>query len=233
MLQLDDEVIVPIGCSCINRFQLEYFFGPERCRGSLFQWTIATPRATCQVLEHAAAGTLTTAFAEPRQFELDAGHLRHRGLDGLYFWHEDGPAILDLADGSRFAAFQAKLRHLLDNTFGAGKPAWLLWSNVQPNLRRETRRTRLEWADFRLTRATRAALRAAAAPVFRDPRFVFVGRREDVDPDLWDAPDVVLLEVPRSDKFRGARNLYAQVFNRILEAGAKRAPRVGGMRRYG
>ncbi|PTW59142.1 hypothetical protein C8N35_108179 [Breoghania corrubedonensis] len=218
MIHLDDTTIIPIGCSCINQFQIDFFFGKERSRGSLFQWSITTPRATVEVLEQARAGTLAPLFAARERFEMEGAHLHNRCFDGFYHWHEDGEAILG-HDAERFARFAEKSLHLMSNTFAATGPVWLLWSNIQPNLRQEIEdNTRLAWADFRLTRARRDAIRTAAHNVFADPRFVFVGRKEDVDAELWGDEEVVLMDLPRSDKFRGAKGLYAEVFARIEAA---------------
>ena len=218
MILLDDKAIIPIGCSCINQFQIEFHFGKERCRGSLFQWTIATPRSTVEVLEHAKAGTLGALSGDRSQFELDGTHLRNRNFDGFYHWHEDAGGLLGPQDAP-FSRFAEKMAHLSEGTFTVDGPVWLLWSNIQPNLRQEVEdNTRLGWDDFRLTRARRDAIRTAARTVFDDPHFVFVGRSQDVDEELWHDEDVMLMELPRSDKFRGAKGLYADVFARIEAA---------------
>ena len=218
MIHLHDKTIIPIGCSCINQFQIDFFFGKERCIGSLFQWIIATPRTTVEVLESARAGTLEGLLADRDQLEMDGAHMRNRNFHGLYLWHEDAGAILG-REAEPYARFADKTLHLSQNMFAAEGPVWLLWSNIQPNLRQEVEdNTRLDWDAFRLTRVLRDAIRAAARDMFDDPHFVFVARREDVDAELWDDGDVVLMELPRSDKFRGAKDLYADVFREIEAA---------------
>lgn len=218
MIQLQDKTIIPIGCSCINQFQTEFHFGKERCRGSLFQWTITTPRATVEALEYARAGTLNQLFADKSQYELDNGHLRNRNFDGLYHWHDDGPAILR-GESAHFENFAGKVAKIIGNTLAPSRGVWLLWSNIQPNLKGEIGNTQLDWDDFILTRDRQDAIKRAARAVFDEPNFVFIGRREDVEAGLWDEEDVVLMDLPRSDKFRGAKDLYQDIFRGITEEG--------------
>lgn len=215
MIHLGDRTIIPIGCSCINQFQTGFFFGEERCRGSLFQWTITTPRTTVEVLDYARAGTLAALFADKAQFEMDGAHMRNRNFDGFYHWHENAGMVLGTQEDA-FTRFKDKVAHLAANMQEVEGTVWLLWSNIQPNLRQEVEdNTRLTWKDFRLTRQRRDAIREAARALYGDPRFVFVARKEDIDEDLWDEEEVRLMEVPRSDKFRGAKDLYANIFREM------------------
>lgn len=220
MLRLADRAVLPIGCSCINQFQIDGHFGKGAARGSLFQWIIATPRATAQVFNRLRAGTLASAFEDRADFRLDGNRLAHRRFDGLYHWHEAGRDVLDIRRPEHFHRFRSKVRHLIANTRAADVPVWLLWSNIQPNLRGAVEEVEgLDWNDFRLTRQAHAEIRWAAGEVFADPRFVFVGRREDIDRDLWDRPDVTLMDLPRSEKFRGPPGLFADILADVVQGG--------------
>ncbi len=155
MIRLDDKAIIPIGCSCINQFQIEFYFGKERCSGLPFQWTIATPRTSVEILEAASRGALADLFFDRSDFEMDGDHMRNRHFEGFYHWHEDAAAVLD-REAEDFERFTRKMAYLGENMCAVDGPVWLLWSNLQPNLRQEIEdNTRLDWSDFRLTQMRR------------------------------------------------------------------------------
>lgn len=203
---------VPIGCSCINQFQLQYAFASATMKTGLFDWTICAPSTTLAILDLEAAGDLRALLSNADAYGLDRGigHVVHRDLPGLYFWHEDRTAV-GSEDGRRRLA--EKVVHLTDNIFASTAPTHFVWSNLQPNLKAAVEGgTTLPWHAFTLTEEVRGALRQRLDRRFPHATVSFVTRAEDCAETLPQHGDVHVFDVPRSPDYEGAPGLYAPVF---------------------
>lgn len=207
--------IVPVGCSCINRFQLQHAF-PSRKHGTgLFDWNICAPATTIAVLDMEASGALRQRLADPDRYGLDRGigHLVHADLPGLYFWHEDRTAAASIAGRQSLAS---KISHLAATFFDSNVPTHFIWSNVQPNLKGAIERgTGLPWSAFILTADVCNTLQEKLAKRFPDATVSFITRREDCDDVIADHPDVHVMELPRGQDYEGAPQLFMPVFSAI------------------
>lgn len=223
MIVLEHSVVIPIGCSCINRFQIEYHFRGRRrgglIQGSLFDWNITSPTSTIEFLERASAGGLRELMTQRRGYGVENGRLRHEAFEAMYFWHDKADEVL--AGDQRFEGFAAKVGHLVENMlrdFG-GRRVELLWSNLQPNLQTAVAKVPVPWDLFTLTEARHERLRDAAARLYGDgARLSFVGRAEDVAPVLHGRSDVHLFDLPRSADYQGPEGLYGALFDELVGA---------------
>lgn len=219
-LRHEGGVIVPIGCSCIGSFELALTrrFPDARHEALLFDWTIATPDATCDVLEF--GGPVIT---QPGDFELHGHRIRAKRFPGLYFWHilnegtgvtlfDDMQPVLD-----NFQGLKEKYAHLTRKLFALEGPVTCIWSNIQPNLKEAVEEAGLNWADFRLTGERYHRIRQSVRRLSPDGDVAcyFVCRAEDIAPDLADRPDVFVLDCPRGPLGQGAPGIFDPVLARI------------------
>ena len=182
MITIEGRHIIPIGCSCISQFQLEKAFPGATKRGGFFDWNIATPAASADIMAAYANGTLMARLADHSAYAMltRQRYMINNHFPGLYFWHEAARDILNPATPERFAAFQAKLAHQLETTFRPGQGAvHLIWSNIQPNLKIVTARVTDDWAGFGLTAHAINRLEQAAAALFANPSLWFVINRDN------------------------------------------------------
>jgi hypothetical protein len=218
MLKSQRKIIIPIGCSCINQFQIDFYFGNSNLIGSLFDWNVTTPGTTVQVMRCIQAGAAHSLFEDRSHYELESGYLKHAFFEGLYFWHENGRDIMDTKDSENFALFAGKVCHLIDNMTSFRDNVHLIWSNIQPNLRSAVGDVGLRWDAFRLTRQRYADIKLEAGSVFNAPCFTFISREEDVEGDVAAQDDVIVMDVPRGTDFKGGKDLYREVFDSIMGA---------------
>ena len=149
--------ILSIGCSCINRFQFEFFVRRHPHAAScfprgLFDWNIASLDATLTALELVNARRLSDTLSDLSLFRPEYGSLIfNAALPGFSFFHEKEPDAL-LADPDRAAAFFGKLSHLADPFVAPDLSlrTHIVWSNIQPNLP-DTVENVIPWASFQLT----------------------------------------------------------------------------------
>ena len=217
-----DVQVLSIGCSCINRFQFNFFIdrNPDLAsvfpRG-LFDWNIASLEATLTVLRHAVTGTLTRTLEDDDQFHVawDA-FILHRDLPGFSCFHEDTPHDL-LADPYRRSAFVGKLRHLARPFEAAqGVRTHLVWSNLQPNLP-DTVENVIPWDDFILSAQRYSEVKALASRLFgEDTGFSFLSTPQDMEASLNTQPDVHMIDLPRGDAYEGDPFLYNDILTGVI-----------------
>lgn len=218
-----DRRVLSIGCSCINRFQFDFFI--HRHPGSaalfprgLFDWNIASLDATLRVLRLATDGSLTQVLDDSTSFHLawDALIL-NRDLPGFSFFHEEKPKEL-LADPERRAAFLGKLRHL-SRPFVSPAPnvqTHVFWSNLQPNLP-DTVENVIPWDGFVLSQARYDEAKALGRRIFGDATtFSFLSTPQDMDIALADQPDVHVFDLPRGPEYKGDPRLYDALLSGLL-----------------
>lgn len=217
MIELARARIIPIGCSCISQFQIGKYYRDAPAPSGFFDWNIATPAASAAVMAAHLDGRLLPLLADRDAYCMLARprYLHNRHFPGLYFWHEPSREILDPANPARFDAFQAKLAHLIGQTFALTPAPHLIWSNIQPNLRIVTARVSDDWGAFRLEPAGYARLKELGAAIFPGARFHFAVNRQDCAADLLALPDIHDLSLPRSARYVGPKGHYAPIFDAI------------------
>ena len=215
--------VLTIGSSCINRFQFEFF--QERHPGtdrhfvkSLFDWNITSLVGTESVLRHAASGDLRAALQDASQYHVAWDVLLfHRQLPGVCFFHEQEIAKT-FDDHAQKETLISKLTHqaapFLEPSF-AGR-THLIWSNIQPNLP-DTVENVTPWQDFQLTEARYETVTSLGRSLFgAETTFSFLSHPDDIDPALTAHPDVHVIDLPRSDVFKGPDDLYEGLLSGIV-----------------
>jgi len=82
---VDKVIYLPIGCSCINQFQLNFRFGVAGYDSQLFDWSITTPDSTIDILR------------EKKLFINDLNEIEFLSINipysermpGYFIWHLD------------------------------------------------------------------------------------------------------------------------------------------------
>lgn len=216
--------VVSIGCSCINRFQFDFFVTrhPETAdsfpRG-LFDWNIASLEATLNILSLVAHGRLPAILEDENGFNVAFDALIvHDALPGFSFFHEETPQQL-LGNPSRSAAFRGKIRHLAQ-PFLSPSPeqhTHLVWSNLQPNLP-DTVENVIPWSDFVLTEARYQRAKALGHRIFgHSTTFTFLTTPEDTTLASHAYPDVRVIPLARSAAYEGDPMLYDTVLREALQ----------------
>jgi len=240
VILFEEKIFIPIGCSCINQFQLDFYFGIQKPtlaqkiaglfdwvrtssrpnvaqkKSGLFDWIIASPKSTIQVLEAIQSNNVHALFTDKCNYSIECGRLKNNAFESLYFWHEDGEKILE--NDSQFHIFQSKVTHLIDNMLYVAKTGrcFLLWSNVQPNLKSAVSFRSDGWDVFRLNEEHYVKITGLTKAIFgEDSRCSFICRTEDVDLPSSKLDDIIIIELERSNEFKGAVDLYAPIFNRM------------------
>lgn len=242
LILFGNKKFISIGCSCINQFQLDFYFGIQkptlikkivrhlswsrlfsktpqaRKKAGLFDWIIASPKSTIQILEAIQANNVYAAFTDKNNYSIECGHLKNNAFDSLYFWHEDGASILQ--SNSQFQTFQSKVTHLIDSMLSIAKSGgcFLLWSNVQPNLKSTMLFRPNGWDAFILREEQYIQIVRLTKTVFgEDSHCNFICRAEDIDFSSSKLHDITIIKVDRSDEFRGVADLYAPVLKNLLQ----------------
>jgi hypothetical protein len=214
--------VLPIGCSCIGQFQLQQSTRllPHRVDAQLFDWAIASPEASAQVM-----GRPEVFVEGAKDIELVHDRVRSRRVEGFWFWHikktfelPEAKPIVRLANHPiGLKNFFAQHRHLLDKLGAPVEDLHCLWTNIQPNLRHAVEAVGEPWSRFVLTPGRYEALLEGCARLpARRMQAWFIGRPEDVDSSLHGRPDVILLDLPRDPlEYKGAPGLFDPVFERM------------------
>lgn len=215
--------LLTIGCSCINRFQFDFFqarhpaTAPQFVR-SLFDWNITSLVGTRAVLQHAVAGTLQDAIEAKSDYAVQWDVLLfHKRLPGLCLFHEQDIAE-SFEEPSQKDILVSKLTHqaapFLAPSY-AGR-THLFWSNIQPNLP-DTVENVTPWADFQLTEPHYESVTQLAKNLFGpDTTLSFLSLAEDVAPDLHGLRDVHVINLPRGPEYEGPPDLYDSILQDIL-----------------
>ena len=207
--------VLTIGCSCINRFQFDFF--QERHPGtephfirSLFDWNIVSLIGTEAILRAAASGHLLKSLQDVSQYHVAWDVLLfHKQLPGVCFFHEQEIAK-QFDDPTQQQTLVSKLTHQAAPFVNPDHTArtHLVWSNVQPNLP-DTVDNVTPWDDFQLTVPRYAEITSLARKVFGpETTFSFLSHADDVAPDLTTTDDVQIVNLPRSDDYQGPPDLY-------------------------
>jgi hypothetical protein len=234
VILFEGKSFIPIGCSCINQFQLDFYFGIKKPtfakkiaklfswiaifsksksakkKAGLFDWIIASPTSTIQVFEAILSNNVYRLFTDKSNYFIEYGYLKNNAFENLYFWHEDGKKILE--NDSQFSIFQSKVTHLIDNMLNVAKVerCFLLWSNVQPNLKYSLLFRPDSWESFRLNEEHYDKMIALTKVIFgEDSKCIFICRAEDVDLSSPKLDNIIIIELERSREFRGEADLYA------------------------
>ena len=215
--------VLSIGCSCINRFQFEFFVKrhPEATacfpRG-LFDWNIASLDAALTALEPVNAQRLSDRLSDVSLFRAEYGSLIfNAALPGFSFFHEKDPEAL-LADPDRAAAFLGKLSHLAEPFIAPDLSlrTHIVWSNIQPNLP-DTVENVIPWASFQLTQDRYIRAKDACRMIFgQGCAFSFISTPADLDDALSNQPDVHAVDLPRGPDYKGAPTLFEDILKNAL-----------------
>lgn len=241
MILFENKCFIPIGCSCINQFQLDFYFGIKKPtfsrklaklfskiaifprsksaqkKAGLFDWIVASPSSTIQILEAIVSNDVYSLFMDKKNYSIEYGYLKNNAFECLYFWHEDGKELLE--NDSQFSKFQSKVAHLIDNMLNATKVehCFLLWSNIQPNLKYSLLFRPDSWESFILNEAHYDKITALTKVVFgEDSKCIFIFRAEDANLPSLEPDDIFTIELERSRDFRGEVDLYAPILNSLL-----------------
>lgn len=215
--------VLSIGCSCITRFQFQFFLerAPEHADcfpKGLFDWNISSLESTLNILQLAADGTLEETLRDPTRFHVAWDTLiLNTGLPGFSFFHEDTPHAL-LAEPERRDAFLGKVAHLAE-PFTDPDPhlhTHLIWSNLQPNLP-DTVRNVIDWEEFTLTESRYDRCKSLAGRLFGPHTMLsFLSTPQDMSPALSRQPDVYIHDIPRDATYTGAPDLYDSLLRRVV-----------------
>lgn len=223
MIRFNNLNLIPIGCSCINHYQLNFNFNgkPNASRkGGLFDWNIASPQSTFEIFQAIADGTAHRLFTGRDNYELEQHkRLKNTAFESFYFWHEDGRKILGTE--AEFEAFQSKVAHLIDNLLWAAQSESnvLLWSNIQPNLQSEVSTLSSGWNAYKLNSQQYENISTLATQLFgKSSRCIFISREEDSEFSGLPPENVVIMQLERSKSFKGAVDLYSPIFQSILQS---------------
>ena len=222
MITFEQKHIIPIGCSCINQHQIDFYFGRRDPRppkhSSIFDWNVTTPESTIQFFEFVQAGSIRSIMSDRKNYTIEKGRLKNTAFECFYFWHENGAEITS-ENEEYFATFSKKVDHVLSNMLSPkeGEVVHLLWSNIQPNLKTMISILPLTWDAFRLSNEKYQKIVSAAQRIFGDKvKCTCIARLEDIDETLTDLSNVVVLDLERSGVFRNDPNLYDAVFDKII-----------------
>ena len=76
---LNNICLIPVGCSCINQFQLNFLVenNPDAygIRG-LFDWNIVSPQSTIEVLQSIVEGSVYKIFTTRENYTIERGRLK-------------------------------------------------------------------------------------------------------------------------------------------------------------
>lgn len=225
------ECLLPIGCSCISQFQLEFFAaahpGEFNASGSFFRWNIITPEATARLLSELQINKNFSLFDSRDDVIFDAGVPCSRKIEGIYFWHihrdvgarsrAELPAILDT--DAAIAKLKLKYDHLLSKLRELPRETLFVWSNIQPNLQSTVAAlNHLSWNDFILTSERMAAIRQSLRTLgFESTKCVWICRQDDCAVTEPSA-EIRLMELPRSGEYKGQQGLFDVIYRSLLAA---------------
>lgn len=207
---VDNVVYLPIGCSCINQFQLNFCFENKHYDSQLFDWSITTPDATIAILRDKK--TFINGL-DDIEF-LSANIPFSRLMPGYFIWHlekmlpKEQLPIASRADLSPFINnLIEKHKYQINKMFGMGPfEVRCIWSNIQPNLKRSTEPRGVNFSDFFLSVSRYKQIKALVKERWVNSSAWFVVRAADVDEVLIGQPDVVVLNLERSSAYNGVKN---------------------------
>lgn len=215
--------VLSIGCSCINRFQFDFY--QSRNPGietqfvrSLFDWNIISLVGTESLLRHAVEGQLADVLGDVGQYHVKWEVLVfHRNLPGVCFFHEQDIARR-FDDPEQRDVLVRKLLHQAGPFLSPGYPGrtHLVWSNIQPNLP-DTVDNVTPWEAFQLTADRHETITRLARALFgEDTGFSFLSVADDVAPELIGHPDVQVITLPRGPEYEGPPTLYDSLLAGIV-----------------
>ena len=216
--------VLTIGCSCINRFQFDFF--QTRNPGSeahfvrsLFDWNIVSLVGTESILRRAVDGSLGSVLQDTTGYVVEWEVLLfHQDLPGVCFFHEQDIART-FDDPAQKNSLVSKLTHQAAPFLSPGYAGrtHLIWSNIQPNLA-DTVNNVTPWDHFQLTRERHASIKALGTALFGDDTgYSFLSIAGDVAPDLIGASDVHVIDLPRGPEYEGPPDLYDSLLAGIVE----------------
>lgn len=215
--------VLTIGCSCINRFQFDFFKGrhpasEQQFVRSLFDWNIVSLVGTEAILRHAVNGTLRDVLEDASGYFVEWNVLLfHKDLPGVCFFHEQDIAKT-FDDPDHKKTLIRKLTHQATPFLSVDHPGrtHLVWSNIQPNLP-DTVNNVTPWDSFQLTLDRYETTKTLARNLFGpDTAFSFLAIAEDVAPELNGCPDVHVIDLPRGPDYEGPPLLYESLLAGII-----------------
>lgn len=216
--------VLTIGCSCINRFQFEFFQARHpgsECHfvRSLFDWNIVSLVGTESILSRAVDGSLLSVLQDKSGYYVEWDVLLfHQDLPGVCFFHEQGIAKT-FDDPTQKNSLVSKLTHQAEPflTPDYAGQTHLIWSNIQPNLP-DTVNNVTPWGTFQLSTRRHTAIKTLGKALFgADTAFSFLTIAGDVAADLVGAPDVRVIDLPRGSEYEGPPDLYDSLLAGIVE----------------
>lgn len=208
---------VPIGCSCINQFQLDFRFGKVGYDSQLFDWNIVTPDSTIQIINSIGSPFVNSID----DLSLHSNKiLKSNTLPGFYWWHMEhfinkDFSFLSIKDFEPyFADFKQKHDYQISKFDSIKNHSIIfLWSNVQPNLKYACGNF-LE--QFILTKSRYQGIKEVVNNSFASAKVIFLVRPELVEDCVLGHKDVFKIDVPYSNDYKGETSLYSEVWNQFL-----------------
>lgn len=213
--------IVPIGCSCITQFQLNFAYTEKQYVSQIFDWNLFTPDSLINILE-SNFESLANA-SENIQIHLP-GIVKAGNLPGYYWWH----ANKIIGENKSFqsieefeekigSAFRSKLHYQIDKFMNISDSSNLvfIWSNAQPNLKKALT-VHWESNDFNLTNNRYQKICSLIKGKYPNSTVKFAVREEITDKEILCQEDVYVINVPISDEYEGDKSLFTEAG--ILEA---------------
>ena len=214
MVIYNNNYYIPIGCSCINQFEIRRALdGSQKqysSKSSFFDWVISTPDSTIQLLNLLFEGREMSILSNKNDYHIVNGKLAHKYFEGLIFYHED--ALKILSDSVVFDNFLNKITHqlstFLQECIPGGKRIFL-WSNCQPNLQHEMRNFPSEIREnFSLSHDRYLEILGCVDKIFGDSLCNFIVRPSDTDEILLEQYNVHPLEISATSNYDGLDNLF-------------------------
>jgi hypothetical protein len=222
MIIFKKKSIISIGCSCINQFQVDFYFKNKFMRktiaSSIFDWNIVTPRSTIEFFDYANSGEVKSVMCNKENYTIENRKLINVAFEGFCFWHENSIEIMS-DEYDKFSEFSNKISHMIDNIFSVSDKnnIVVLWSNLQPNLKSAISALPVSWDSFILTEELYEKIKHVVYFTYGEKTdIVFTTRVEDVDKAIKDNNDVRLFDLDRSQDFTGPNKLYNGIFKDIL-----------------
>lgn len=225
MIDIKNNTCIVVGCSCISREQLQFFttrqhISLENFKTGIFDWLIATPQTTIEILNSLINGSIRADLLSRENYVFHHHSVRNIKFHGLYYVHHEGM----IEDDEKFKVFQSRINHVIENvervTESETKKV-LLWSNVQPNLPSEAAKWGYDWNDFTLTTSHYNEIKKLSKQYFGEStECLFITRAEDAAVDDSATNDIFFINLDKNPEsisnWKGSLDLFDPMLSKFL-----------------
>ena len=213
---IGDKIIVPIGCSCITQFQLNFFYSHQKYNSQIFDWTLFTPDSLISILD-SNFESLLKALENIRFFR--PGIVKAGNLPGYYWWHvneicktsQRGFQSIEEFEDKIGTNFKNKIKYQIKKfkKINDANNLIFIWSNTQPNLK-EVLKTHWENEDFNLTSFRYRKICTIIKNIYPQSTLRFAVRPEITDKEILGRKNVYVINTPISNEYMGNPFLFSQ-----------------------